>query len=166
VPETTTPYRLPVRPADRLYIRMIFLQRLRGIGKLFRFLLNLRGIDIPPQTLRPGTGLVLRHSGSVVIHGRTRIGRNVVLHQGVTVGRSDVWRAPHASFEGFDIQDDVILGANSVVVASRGLLTIATGSVLGANSVLTQSTGPHEIWAGAPARRVGSTNGSAPEVFP
>ncbi len=33
-------------------------------------------------------------------------------------------------------------------------LTIGAGTVIGANAVLTSSTGPGEIWAGSPARKV------------
>jgi serine O-acetyltransferase len=141
----------PAGPVDRFYARIIHLQKRPLLGTLIRHGLKLRGIDIPAKTLQPGTRLILRHGGNVVVHGLTRIGTDVMLHQGVTVGRSDIWRAPRPDFEGFVLEDRVILGANSVVVSSRGLLTVAEGTVLGANSVLTQSTGPYEIWSGNPA---------------
>lgn len=145
----------PVRASDKVFIRLIFLQRVRGIGKFARLLLNLRGIDIPPQTLQPGTGLILRHSGNVVVHSRASLGRNIALYQGVTIGRGDIWRESDPSFEGFIVEDDVVLAANAVVVSSRGTLRIGRGTILGANSVLTQSTGNNEIWAGTPAKRIG-----------
>lgn len=149
-------FRPPVRMSDRIFLRLIFLQRVNVIGKFAGLALNLRGIHIPPSTLKPGTGLVLRHSGNVVVHSKTQLGRNVMLHQGVTIGRADIWRSPDATFGGFIIDDEVILGANAVVVSSRGTLHIGRGTVVGANSVLTQSTGEYEIWAGAPAKRIGS----------
>lgn len=148
-------FRLPVRPIDRLYRGLILGQKRPVIGPVLRQLLKLRGIDIPAEALQPGDGLVLRHAGNVVVHRQSRIGRNVMLHQGVTVGRGDIWRDQDPSFKGFVIEDEVILGANAVVVSQKGLLTIAEGTVLGANSVLNKSTGPWEIWAGAPARKVG-----------
>lgn len=149
-------YLPPSGPVDKLYSRLIEAQKKPLLGKIIRQALKLRGIDIPPATLRPGRGIILRHAGNVVVHVKSRIGNNVMLHQGVTVGRGDIWKMEDPSFEGFSINDNVILGANSVVVSKTGILDIAEGTVLGANSVLTQSTGPYEIWAGSPARRVGT----------
>ncbi|MET4003018.1 serine O-acetyltransferase [Arthrobacter sp. UYCu511] len=126
------------------------------IGKLFRHALKLRGIDIPPQTLAPGKNLFLRHAGNVVVHTDARLGNNIMLHQGTTIGRADIWREPDESFMGFEIQDFVILGANAVVVSKTGKLIIGKGTVLGANSVLNQSTGHWEIWAGNPAKKIGN----------
>lgn len=146
----------PKGPVDHFINWCVQAQRYRLVGKLFRHALKLRGIDIPPQTLAPGKELFLRHAGNAVIHSEARIGNFVMIHQGVTVGRSDIWREPDASFQGFEIHDFVILGANAVVVNKTGKLTIGTGTVLGANSVLTQSTGEWEIWAGNPARRIGN----------
>ena len=145
----------PAGPVDRLYCGLIAAQKWPLIGPVFRQLLKLRGIDIPPQALSPGDGLVLRHAGNVVVHVKTKIGKNVMLHQGVTIGRADIWKAPAPTFEGFVVEDNVILGANSVVTSKTGTLVLAEGTVLGANSVLTQSTAPYEIWAGVPARRIG-----------
>jgi serine O-acetyltransferase len=91
-----------------------------------------------------------------VIHPSTRIGRRVTLFQGVTIGRSDVWVERSASrFDGVDIGDDVWLCAGAKVIGGHGRLRVGTGTVVGANAVLLQSTGDWEIWAGAPARKVG-----------
>lgn len=149
-------YQTPQGPLDKAFCFLIHAQRYPILGALIRQALKARGTDIPPSTLKPGTGLVARHLGHIVVHVKTRIGQNVVLHQGVTVGRSDIWRKEDPSFGGFVLEDHVILGANAVVTSGRGVLTVGEGTVLGANSVLTQSTGKWEIWAGAPARKVGS----------
>jgi len=148
-------YMPPSRPVDRLFCRLVQLQKRRLVGKVVRQLLKVRGVDIPPEALRPGHRLVLRHAGNVVVHTKARIGNDVMLHQNVTIGRSDIWQAPSDLFDGFDIQDRVILCANAVVASSTGRLVVAEGTVVGANSVLLTSTGPYEIWAGAPARKVG-----------
>lgn len=154
-PEGVPDFRPPSGPVDRLFERLIFAQRNRVFGKVARQLLKLRGIDIQARSLSPGTGLILRHAGNVVVHGLTHIGRNVMLHQGVTVGRADIWREPDSSFDGFVLEDKVVLGANAVVTSARGVLTVGEGTVVGANSVLTQSTGRYEIWAGVPAKKIG-----------
>jgi serine O-acetyltransferase len=42
-----------------------------------------------------------------------------------------------------------------VLYSSGQELVVAEGTIVGANAVLRESTGPYEIWAGIPARRVG-----------
>ena len=75
----------------------------------------------------------------------------------MTLGRADVYRPASASaFEGLVVEEDVILGAGSKVLCERNVLRVARGTVLGANAVLLGSTGENEIWAGIPARKVGS----------
>lgn len=148
-------YDTPAGPIDRAYWKLIQYQRIPFLGRVIRQLLKARGIDIPPSSLAPGRHLILRHAGNVVIHGQSKIGNHVILHQGVTVGRGDIWRAPDPTFDGFILEDHVILCANAVVASSKGQLVIGEGTVVGANSTLTTSTGPWEIWAGSPARRVG-----------
>jgi serine O-acetyltransferase len=53
------------------------------------------------------------------------------------------------------IEDGAVLCSGARVVCKTGVLTVGRGTIVGANAVLTQSTGPNEIWAGVPARRVG-----------
>jgi len=48
------------------------------------------------------------------------------------------------------------VGAGAKVLYEAGQeLIVAEGTIVGANAVLRSSTGPYEIWAGIPARRVG-----------
>jgi serine O-acetyltransferase len=42
------------------------------------------------------------------------------------------------------------------VLCKEGVLKVGKGTVVGANAVLLQSTGEDELWAGMPARCVGS----------
>ena len=56
------------------------------------------------------------------------------------------------SRETIPVGDDVWLGAGAVVVAG---VTIGEGAVIGANSVVTRDVPSNEIWAGAPARKIG-----------
>ena len=51
-----------------------------------------------------------------------------------------------------DIGDDVWLGAGAAIMPS---VTIGTGAIVGANSVVTSSIPEYEIWAGAPAYKIG-----------
>ena len=53
---------------------------------------------------------------------------------------------------GVTLEGDVWLGAGVVVMPA---VRIGQGAVIGANSVVTRSVPSYEIWAGAPARRIG-----------
>ena len=82
-----------------------------------------------------------------------------ILMPGVVIGRADSWIPPDrvAHLGGrVVIGDDVTVGAGAKVLYAAGQeLVVAEGTVVGANAVLRESTGPYEIWAGIPARRVG-----------
>ena len=53
---------------------------------------------------------------------------------------------------GITIEDDVWLGANSVVLDGTH---IAKGAIIGAGSVVRGNVPAYEIWAGIPARKIG-----------
>jgi serine O-acetyltransferase len=146
---------VPVDRLDRAVMRAVALQGLPVIGGPIRWLLRLRGTDIPPRCLQ-GHDLVLPHSGAgIVVHYRTTIGSRVVIYQGVTIGRGDVWRPETDGPGGVVVEDDAVLCAGAKVLYTGGVLRVARGSIVGANAVLTRSTGEGEIWAGVPARRIG-----------
>jgi len=50
------------------------------------------------------------------------------------------------------VGDDVWFGVGTAVLPG---VTIGEGAVIGAGSVVNQSVPPYEIWAGAPARKIG-----------
>ncbi|MFI5905984.1 hypothetical protein [Dactylosporangium sp. NPDC051541] len=140
---------------DRLLVRLVYAQQLPVAGRLIAVALMLRGTDIAPSALT-ARGLVLPHSGiGVVVHSKARIGQNVTLFQGVTVGRADMWRAADPDWSAPIVEDEAILCANATVVAGRDEVRIGRGAVVGANTVITRSIPAWEIWAGSPARKVG-----------
>ena len=51
------------------------------------------------------------------------------------------------------LEDDVWLGVNVVVLKG---VTIGRGAVVGAGAIVTKSIPACEIWAGVPARKVGT----------
>jgi serine O-acetyltransferase len=119
-------------------------------------LLKALGAEIP-RSVSIGENFTLVHGGfGVVIHPNSRIGANVKIYPGVTLGRADI-HVPieQSAFQGIVIEDDVILSPGSKVLCKVGTLTVGRGSVLGANAVLLESTGVNEIWAGIPAKKVG-----------
>jgi len=139
-----------------VYTRLVYARQLPVIGKLFYYLLKLLGSEIP-VSVPIGPGFILEHGGhGVVIHSKARIGANVHVYQGVTLGRADIYLPmEHSQFEGIEIGDDVILAPGCKVLCKTGVLTVGHGTVIGANAVLLKSTGEYELWAGAPARCVG-----------
>ncbi|MEQ1854156.1 MAG: acyltransferase [Chthoniobacteraceae bacterium] len=57
-----------------------------------------------------------------------------------------------ASRDGICIEDDVWIGANSVVLDGA---RIGKGAIIGAGSVVRGTIPAYEIWAGVPARKIG-----------
>jgi acetyltransferase-like isoleucine patch superfamily enzyme len=51
------------------------------------------------------------------------------------------------------LSNDVWIGANCVILKG---VSIGSGAVVGASSVLTKNVPPNEIWAGVPAKQIGS----------
>lgn len=138
------------------YTRLVYARRRPLVGRLAYYLLKLLGVEIPPS-VQVGRDLLLEHGGfGVVIHSNTIIGERVKIYPGVTIGRADIYRPVERSeFERVLIGDDVILSPGCKVLGKRGVLQVGRGCVIGANAVLLQSTGENEIWAGAPAHKIG-----------
>lgn len=136
--------------------RLISLQ-LRGHYKVAHFFLTLFGLEIPPEVIFPtklgGVRFVHRAPG-VVMHPKTKLGKNVHIYQQVTIGKARPWDASEKE-GGCEIMDDAILCAGAKLLFGEKKLVVGKGSVIGANSVLTQSTNDWEIWAGVPARKIG-----------
>jgi serine O-acetyltransferase len=146
--------------ARDLYTRLVYARNAAIVGKLAYYALKLLGIEIPPS-VRVGADFELAHGGfGVVIHSKTQIGERVKIYPGVGVGRADIYRpSDQSTFESIVIEDDVILSPGAKVLCKQGVLRVRRGTVVGANAVLLESTGEGEIWAGIPAKKVGSRYG-------
>ncbi len=104
--------------------RALILPALRVVSV---FMQVLTGNEIPP-TPEIGPGLMIWHSGGIVIHGATKIGEQCTLHHGVTIGiryrggntpvignRVD-FGAYAQVLGGVTIGDDCTIGAMAVVL--------------------------------------------------
>jgi serine O-acetyltransferase len=107
---------------------------------------SLTGIDIHPGA-EIGPGLFIDHGTGIVIGETARIGKNVKIYQGVTLGavspfdkkgrpRKDQNRHP-------DIEDDVIIYANATILG--GKTVIGKGAVIGGNTWITRSVPPGKV---------------------
>ncbi len=140
---------------------MALVERLIGarrgpFRRITKELLAIYGVEVPPE-VEIGHGLRVLHRGfGVVMHQHTRIGNNVTIYHGVTIGRGDPWTPSHQSkMREVCIDDDAIICAGATILCTTGTVTIGAGAVVGANSVVTRDVPPGEVWAGAPARKVG-----------
>jgi len=109
------------------------------------------GIDIHPGA-SIGEGFFIDHGTSVVIGETARIGNNVRLYQGVTLGAKTFPLDEHGRpVKGIDrhpiVEDDVVIYAGATIL---GRVTIGRGSVIGGNVWLTKSVAPGSKVFGRP----------------
>jgi len=139
--------------------RLLRATRSRIAGRAAYLALKVLGVEFPREVEWAGPIELAHGAVGLVVHRSTRIGRDVILMPGVVIGRADSWIPPDrvAHLGGrVVIGDDVTVGAGAKVLYASGQeLVVAEGTIVGANAVLRESTGPYEIWAGIPARRVG-----------
>lgn len=143
--------------ARDLYSNLVYARSWPLLGRLAYYILKLLGVEIP-RSVQIGRDFELAHGGfGVVIHPRTVIGERVKIYPGVGLGRADIHRpASESRFEGIILEDDVIISPGAKVLGKEGILRVGRATILGANAVLLNSTGEGEIWAGIPARCLGS----------
>lgn len=103
------------------------------------------GISIHPGCFGPG--LRITHCGSVIVHGKARIGKNCELGGAVSIG-INAGGVPK-------IGDNVYVGPGSVVF---GNIKVGDNVIIGANSVVNKDIPANSVVAGAPARILKTTN--------
>jgi serine O-acetyltransferase len=98
------------------------------------------GIDIHPGA-RIGSRFFIDHGTGVVIGETCRIGNNVKIYQGVTLGALSPFdkegKARRQQKRHPDIEDDVIIYANATILGGRTV--IGRGAVIGGNTWITES---------------------------
>lgn len=104
------------------------------------------GVEIPWRT-EIGPGLRLFHGVGTVINDAARVGRNVTIRHGVTIGHA-VEGGPCPV-----IGDGVDIGAGAIIL---GNVTVGSGARIGAGSVVTKSVAADDVVVGVPAVSVKS----------
>lgn len=113
--------------------------------------------SVVPYTTKIGKGSRFAYGCiGVVLHGKAVIGERVIIGQGVTIGRK-------LSPQGVPvIGSDVYISAGARIL---GDITVGDNVIIGANSVVVSNIPPNCIVAGAPARVIRTVNGSIYELL-
>jgi serine O-acetyltransferase len=101
------------------------------------------GISIGSRA-RIGRRLSIEHHGCIVIHGATVIGDDCLIRHGVTLGNAvhdDLSAAPR-------LGDRVHIGAGAKVL---GGITVGNDVIIGANAVVVRDVPDHSVVGGVPA---------------
>jgi serine O-acetyltransferase len=123
----------------------------RVIAALSRML---TGIEIHPAA-EIGEALFIDHGMGVVIGETARIGNNVTLYQGVTLGGTGFATGKRHP----TVQDNVTIGSGAKLL---GPITVGHGSKIGANSVVIHDVPPNSTVVGNPGHPV-RVEGRRPE---
>lgn len=118
------------------------------IGLYYRFQLHRLsfklGYSIPLNVVGPG--LSLPHRGTIVINSHASIGENCRIHVDVNIG------ATGGSTEAPFIGSNCYIGPGAKLV---GNISIADNVIIGANAVVVKSINePGTTWAGVPAKKI------------
>jgi len=106
---------------------------------------------VPPSALIGKESRFAYGGIGVVLHGKSLIGRRVIIGQGVTVGRKlDPMGVPV-------IGNDVYISTGAKLL---GAITVGNNVIIGANAVVLHDIPDNSIVAGAPARVVRVVEGS------
>ncbi|MBY6265765.1 serine acetyltransferase [Azospirillum sp. 412522] len=126
---------------------------------LHRWTQHSAAMDLPWET-QVGPGLRILHGWGLVVNANARIGTNVTLFHGVTLGQKDdllptgrvthypelgdgVWVGPHAVVIGVSIGDECIVAASSVVTKPMPRRTVVAGNPGKAVAEVTIPDIPH-----------------------
>jgi len=117
------------------------------------FAANRAGLDLSWRT-EIGEGLAIAHGWGLVINPETKIGRNVTLFHGVTIGQRDrISQDGERLTEVPVIEDEVWIGPHAIIV---GGVTIGRGSRIGGGAFITEDIPPYSIVSGNPSTIVKS----------
>jgi serine O-acetyltransferase len=108
------------------------------------------GVELPWRTA-VAPGLALTHGRGMVINAAARIGSNVTLFHGVTLGQRDrIDSAGRRSTVYPVIEDDVWIGPHAIVVG----VTVGKGSRIAGGAYVFEDVPPHCVVLGNPGKIV------------
>ena len=111
--------------------------------KLYRLSIRL-GVSIGPST-EIGSGFNINHIGGIVVNGKSIIGKNCTISQGVTLGQKN-----RGKFKGCPILgDNIYIGPGVKIIGS---VKIGNNVAIGANSVVTRDIPDDSVVVGIPGK--------------
>lgn len=113
------------------------------------------GIELP-YSVKLGRRVRIEHQGTIVVHGSSVIGDDVVLRHGVTIGMRD--RAHH--YEAPHIGNRVDIGAGAKIL---GNIDVGDGAAIGANAVVLEDVPANALAVGVPARIIQRSANDVPK---
>ena len=133
-------------------------RRWRFLGRLISVIARfLTGIEIHPGAVI-GPGFFIDHGFGVVIGETTKIGCNVTLYQGVTLGGTSLEPGKRHPTLG----NDVIIGAGAKVL---GPITLGDSVRVGSNAVVVKDVASKTTVVGIPAKPIGGRAESKSTAF-
>lgn len=110
---------------------------------IYKHVQHKTGIQLPCGT-KVDEGLRFFHHDCIIVAQSVKIGKNVSIHQGVTIGR--VFNGKKAGVP--IIGDNVVIFAGAKIL---GNVIIGNGAVIGANAVVINDVPSNSVVAGIPA---------------
>ncbi|RFC54786.1 serine O-acetyltransferase [Brumimicrobium aurantiacum] len=93
------------------------------------------------------SGFVIRHIGGIVIGGKTKIGKNCEIRQGVTFG-GNLGKTKYNTTQPI-VGDNVLIGAGAKIL---GPIKIGDNCIIGANAVVVSDIPENSVAGGIPAK--------------
>jgi serine O-acetyltransferase len=117
---------------------------------LHRLACQMAGIELPWRTTI-GPGLALTHGRGIVVNAHSRIGSNVTLFHGVTLGQRDYIGKDGSRQTRYPvIEDDVWIGPHAIVVG----VTVGKGSRIAGGAYVYQDVPAYCVVLGNPGKIV------------
>ena len=135
----------PIGPINRFIIWTFTGKRSRLLRRLVSILFHVE-LPVLQHPLR------MAHPYGIFINGNVRLGKNVTVFQGVTIGSKREGRKAGTPV----IDDDVVIFPNAVVI---GQITIGAGATIGPGSVVVDDVPPGVTVGGNPSRQLRAGGG-------
>jgi len=139
----------PLAPEQLWHLSHVLYKRSRRLGLLVKKLNTIiYHNSLPPTAYGPGVWFG-HHGFGTVIHTNVRMGRNVRIWHNVTISV----HATKVSRHQIVIEDDVRIGANSVIIAPRGRsIRIGEGARIGAGALVVADVPAGATVVGEPSQ--------------
>lgn len=138
-----TPYRAVV-----LYrLSNYFDKRFSLMAVLMEKLMHISTITWIGRRAQIGPGFVIRHIGGIIIGGKTKIGNNCEIRQGVTFG-GNLGKKKYGTTQPI-VGDNVLIGAGAKIL---GPVKIGDNCIIGANAVVVSDIPENCVAGGIPAK--------------